>query len=116
MSPVKSGECSELLAVLVVLVAHHADGMHDHRIAAGEHEREEHLLFLLHVRFEFRLHAREEIGKAHRHRGMIGMHLLDANREIAQFRQFPAVDLMIALEDIADEVFHAIGNGDLLRR
>ena len=74
------------------------------------------MLFLLHVKFEFRMHVREEIGKTRRHRGVLGMHLLDANREIAQFRQFPAVDLMIALEDMVDEVLYAIWNGVLLRR
>jgi hypothetical protein len=69
------------------------------------------LLFPLHVRFECCLHAREEIGKTRGHGGMLGMHLLDANREIAQFRQFAAVDLMIALQDVADEVLYAIGDG-----
>ena len=73
------------------------------------------MFFLLHVRFEFCLHAREQIGKARRHRGMIGMHPLDATREVAQFRHFPTVDLMIALKDIADEVLHTFGDGALFR-
>jgi hypothetical protein len=36
----QSGKSSELRAVLVVLVTHHANGMYEHWVAAGEHQRE----------------------------------------------------------------------------
>ena len=68
-------------AVIVVLHAHHRDGHGRHRAMAARQQREQHLLFLLHVALQLLAHGAQVLGQPGGAVRAVGVHLLHLQRQ-----------------------------------
>ena len=91
-------------AVIVVLHAHHRDGHGRHRAMAARQQREQHLLFLLHVALQLLAHGAQVLGQPGGAVRAVGVHLLHLQRQPDQLRQLLAMHLVVARQDVIDQI------------
>ncbi|MNT35706.1 hypothetical protein D3C72_1717420 [compost metagenome] len=87
-----------------MLGAHYHDRPARGGMQAARQHREQHLLFLLHMRFQLAQHLAQVVGQAKRAIGPVTVHLLDAPRQADQLGQLLAVARMEAREDMFDQL------------
>ncbi|MNL27762.1 hypothetical protein D3C87_1493710 [compost metagenome] len=89
--------------MLIMFEAQHLDRWRGLRADALLQHREQHLLFLEHVPFEFLLHVGQQIGQAIGAAAAGTVDLLDPTGEADQFRQLLAMAGVIARQEVGDQ-------------
>ncbi|OQC02118.1 MAG: hypothetical protein BWX79_02837 [Alphaproteobacteria bacterium ADurb.Bin100] len=86
-----------------VLLAHDADGIGNHRGAAGPQVGEDDLFFLFHVVEQFYLGLLQQVRQSGGHGRVVTMHGFDTARHADQFGQLLAVHGVVTLQDVVDQ-------------
>lgn len=94
----------QLLVVLIVIVAHLGDRRIECAVRMPPHCREKDKLFLLHVDFDLAQQLLQDVAKTVRRLRMRGVNRFDLACEFHQFGQFATVGLVVAADNVIDEV------------
>jgi len=83
----------------------HRDGLSDHRMATATHHREQHLLFLLHVRLQFLLDVSQQRRNAVRGQCMRAVRRLRPACQAQQFGQLAAMPELAELAKLLETTY-----------
>ena len=98
-------------AVVGVFGAHHADGVHHKRVAAGFEHGKQDGFFLVHVLGQLVLHGFQKRAQAGGHARLVPVHALHPVRHADQFGKLGAVHIVVAADDVVDQRARLGGGG-----